>query len=995
MRAAVLLLGALLFLPVRTVASSSTPSAQNQSGAISGLVKDTTGAGVPGVTVEASSPALIEKTRTVVTDTDGAYRIVGLRPGTYVLTFTMPTFDTVTMEGVEVTSSFTATINAGLRSETSDEMTTVSTEHGRLDTQNVSQKAVTSRQAMDTLPSDRTFIAFASMTPGMQVVGGGGVQNVGGSNPESSLMLQIHGSRIAESRLFVDGMSVMSGQGTGGLNFGNFLNNAMAQEMVFNTDAMSAEFELSGVTSNVITRQGSNALRGSFTGRYTNTSLQSENLSDDLIARDLASSNRISEIWDVNPSMGGPLVRDRVWIFSSVRHWGTYRYIAGLYDDLDPTALFYSADSSKPAIQPVWHASGDARLTVQVTPRNKVDAYYHVQRSDFGTCLMPTRNVAPSACAHPKNDPQWFGQASWSGPLSNRVLLEAGATITVQSSMRRRDPGVPADLSAIIDTDPNVIPSQWRAPADGYGGTRNNQSNYRAAVSYVTGRHAIKFGLTLQQQWRINGSDHNNSVNFTFNNGVPTGLTQFAEPARFAERVNHNLGLYAQDQWTVKRLTLNLGVRADFLNSQVDPQHMPAGLLVGQRDFQAIENVPNWSDLSPRLGVAYDLFGNGKTALKASLARYVQGESYGIARDVNPLQSMVSSTTRAWTDSNGNYTPDCDLTIVTLNGECGPTRDDKFGQMIVGTRYDEALTSGFGVRPFNWGASVSVQHELVSRVTVSAGYFRRWYGNFTVTQNLAVENADFSPFCVTVLENPRFPGGGGTRLCDYYDVSPAKVGKVDNLITNASRFGKQEDVFDGFDFTVNARLPSRGVVTGGLSLGRERFNTCYMLEDRSLAFTSNAPRTTPFCDVRPPMKPNLKLQAVYPLPWWALQVAATVQSLPGAQIVARQSTSNLLIRESLGRNLAACGDRVSCGVQVSLDVLAPGTVYGDRLNQVDFRVSKEVRIGRTTIRPTVSVYNLLNANPVLQNDNRFGAPWPAPTVILTARFVDFGVQVDF
>jgi hypothetical protein len=445
----------------------------------------------------------------------------------------------------------------------------------------------------------------------------------------------------------------------------------------------------------------------------------------------------------------------------------------------------------------------------------------------------------------------------------------------------------------------------------------------------------------------------------------------------------------------VKRLTLNLGVRADFLNSQVDAQHLPAGLLIGERDFPAIESVPNWSDLSPRLGVAYDLFGNGRTALKATLARYVQGESYGIARAVNPLESMVSSTTRAWSDSNSNYTPDCDLTMVTANGECGPTRDDKFGQMIVGTRYDQALTSGFGVRPFNWGASLSVQHALFPRVTVFAGYFRRWYGNFTVTQNLAVTNADFSPYCVTVLQNPRFPGGGGNRLCGFYDVSPAKVGKVDNLITSASRFGNQEDVFDGFDFTVNARLPARALVTGGLSLGRERLNTCYMVDDRSLTFTPNAPRSTPFCDIRPPMQPNLKLQAVYPLPWWAIQVAATFQSLPGPQLAARQSTSNLLIQESLGRNLAACGERLSCGVQVSLDVLPPGTLYGDRINQVDFRISKLIRAGRTTIRPTVSVYNLLNAHPVLQNDIRYGAPWPAPTVILTARFVDFGVQVDF
>ena len=602
-------------------------------------------------------------------------------------------------------------------------------EDALLDTQNVSQQTVTSRLAMDTLPTDRTFIAFASMTPGMQVVGG--VQNVGGANPENALMLQIHGSRINESRLFVDGMSVMSGNGTGGLNFGNFMNNAMAQEVVVNTGALSAEFEVSGVTSNVVTKQGSNTVHGSFNGRYTNGSLQGDNLSTDLIER-LITGNRIKKIWDANPSVGGPIVRDRVWIFSSVRHWGTYNYIAGLYDDLDPTALFYTPDLSKPAVRPVSHASGDARLTVQATPRNRIDAYYHAQYSDFGTCLAPNRQTAPSACAHNKNDPQWFSQVSWTSPLTSRVLLEAGATITVQSSKGHRDPGAADDLSSITDETPFT----WRAPAGGFGGSRNNQSNYRAAVSWVAGRHALKAGLTLMQQWRITGIDHNNSVNYAFAKGVPNALTQFAEPAEYSERVNYNMGLYVQDQWTVDRLTLNAGLRADFLNSQVDAQHLPAGLLIGARDFQKVENVPNWSDLSPRIGVAYDLAGTGRTVLKATLARYVRGESYTIARAVNPLESTVSSTSRSWNDSNGDFIPDCDLRNVAANGECGATTDNKFGQLIAGTTYDTALTQGFGVRPYNWGASLSIEHQLFPRVTAAAGYFRRWTATSTPSRRI-------------------------------------------------------------------------------------------------------------------------------------------------------------------------------------------------------------------------------------------------------------------
>jgi hypothetical protein len=143
------------------------------------------------------------------------------------------------------------------------------------------------------------------------------------------------------------------------------------------------------------------------------------------------------------------------------------------------------------------------------------------------------------------------------------------------------------------------------------------------------------------------------------------------------------------------------------------------------------------------------------------------------------------------------------------------------------------------------------------------------------------------------------------------------------------------------------------------------------------------------------MKSNGKVQVVYPLPWWDVQAAATFQSLPGPQLLAQQSTSNAQIRQSLGRNLSSCGPNPVCTDRVLLDLLPPGTLYGERLNQVDLRLSKALRIRRVTIRPTVSLYNALNANSILQYNNRYNAAWPAPTAILTARFVDFGVHVDF
>jgi hypothetical protein len=596
------------------------------------------------------------------------------------------------------------------------------------------------------------------------------------------------------------------------------------------------------------------------------------------------------------------------------------------------------------------------------------------------------------------NDPQWFAQASWTSPLTRKLFLEAGSTLTVQNSRGHRDSGASDTLPSITESSSNFT---WRAPAAGFGGTRNNQSNHRASLAYVSGAHALKAGLTLLHQWRITGNEHNGSVNYTFQATIPgdlasaqpTRLTQFAEPAKFSERVNYNLGLYVQDQWTLRRLTLNLGARADFLNAQVNAQRLPAGLLIGERDFAPVKNVPNWRDLSPRLGLSYDPIGKGRTAIKATLGRYVAGEAYNIARAVNPLESTVSSATRTWTDTNGNFTPDCDLRNVAVNGECGAANPDTFGQTIVRTRYDEARTSGFGVRPHNWGASVAVQHELIPRVSLSASYFRRWYGNFAATRNLEVTNADFTHFCITAPEHVRLPSSG-TELCGFYDVSVPKFGRANDLITDAAKLGKQEDVYDGVDVTVDARLQNRLLLNGGVSIGRQRTNNCYVVDDRSVRFVASSPRTLPFCNVDPPFRPNVKLQSIYTL-HWGIQTAATFQSLPGPPLLAQQETTNAQTLLSLGRNLASCGSRPNCNATVLLDLLAPGTLFGDRVNQIDVRVTRPFRIGRTTVRPTVSVYNFLNANPVLQYNNRFTALWPEPTAILTARFVDVGVQIGF
>jgi hypothetical protein len=989
---------AALLLVAMLACGATSALAQGQAGSIAGVVRDTSGAVLPGVTVEASSPALIEKVRSVVTDGQGAYKIIDLRPGTYAVSFTIPGFAVVRREGIVLTASFNADVNAEMRVGGVEETITVTGETPIVDTQNVAKIATASREVMDVLPTDRNFVSFAALTPSVLVTGVR--QNVGGSIPETGMNLVVHGSRASDSLVQVDGMPIINGSGSGGLQYGNYLNNALAQEITFQTDSHNAEFERASVYSNFIPKEGSNTIRGFFGGRYAGEGWQSSNLDDEQRSKGLLTGNKINRIWDINPALGGPIIKDRVWVYGSYRHWGTYNTVAGSFKDKDFSELFYQK-SDEQNLFPVWHQSGAARLTAQANSKNKFNVYYDWQYTYFGNCFVPSYLTAISACPEYKNIPQYIVQASWSSPVTNKLLLEAGGTVTPQDFHGYRRAGVSDTQFSINDPlAPAGQPQTWGSSA-AYGANRSDQLNYRAAVSYVTGSHNIKTGFTLMHSWRYATQEINNSVTLSLRNLQPFSLTQYASPIQFHETLNYNAGVYAQDQWRVKRLTMNYGVRLDMLKATVDEQNIAAGPFTPARTVPAIENVPNWKDIDPRFGISYDLFGDGKTAVKASIGRYVVGESYTIARAVNPIQGTLNSTGRTWAAPagvvyTGTYNPydDCDLSNPAANSkrpgqvQCGAIQNPLFGQTGVrNTNYDPEIVEGWHVRPYNWEMQASIQRELIPRVSAYLGYSRRTYGNLFATRNLNVTNADFTTYCIPVPTDSRLETSG-SQQCGLYDVN--RVIAANNLVFNSSNVGGIKDVYDGVDLDVSARLGRNMLLSGGLSLGRERVNTCNLIGDLSLTQTGTArpndPRTEAFCDVRPPWQPQVKGQVAYPLPF-DISLSATFQSLSGPELRAQYALTNGIAGPSLGRPYT--------GVPPTVDLLPTGSLYGDRIYQTDLRFSKTVRAGGTTIRPTVSVYNLFNANPIQTYNNTYGAAWQAPTVIMQARFVDLGVQIDF
>jgi hypothetical protein len=977
----------LLFFPILSSA---------QTGIIAGVVKDTTGAVLPGAIVEASSDALIEKVRTAATDGQGQYKIVDLRPGVYTVTVSLEGFSSVKREGIELTAGFTANVSADLRLGAVEETLTVTGRSPLVDVQNVIHQQVMTRDVVDALPTAKTTFGLAVLVPGVIVAGvGNGVsgQDIGGSVGDNSQYLSVHGSRGLEMPLLYDGMRYnnMNGYG-GGYNTNFAVNNGSVQEVAVAVGSLSAESVNSGVRANVIPRDGGNAFKGFFLANFTNNKLEATNLTPRLESYGLTAIPGIDKMWDINPALGGPIRTDKLWFYGAYRYWGNYLQAGGSYYNKDPLAFAYVPDPSRPAKNETWYQSENLRLTWQATPKNKFSIFADEQQRC--TChLGIAGNIPPEAARYQQVAPNLLLQTTWNAPVTNKLLFDVGATLYDETwtLWPSRDPVVAPTTTAVQELSTNTT---FRA-ATTYVTQKNLQFNTKAYVSYVTGSHAFKVGMQMQTGYRRQDTWTNNDISFQLLGGVPANIVQYTTPYTTEDHVKLDLGVFAQDQWTVNRLTLNLGLRFDYLNAYVPPQNLAAVQFVGVRDFAGVANVPNWKDIVPRLGASYDLFGNGKTAVKVSVGKYLQGITTLLAGNNNPIVTSVNSATRTWDDRNRDFVPDCDLKDLGSNGECGGISNTSFGKTLVTTTYDPAVLNGWGKRRYDWEVQSGVQHEVTQGLAVNATYTRHWYGNFLVTDNLLVAPSDYSSYCVAAPADARLPGGGGREICGFYDINPNRFGQVNNLVTFASNFGRQSEMYQGVDVSVNLRLPRGILMQGGTSTGRLALDNCDLVGkvDNPAASNSSAILASPsplYCHVTPPLQTQVKLLGVYPLPWFGLMMSATFQSIPGPQVTASYVVSSAQVAQSLGRNLAA-GPNGTATVQF----VAPGTMFGDRLNQLDYRVTKTFTIGGVRAQGQVEMYNLLNVSPVLVQNNAYGSAWQQPTAVLPGRFVKFGIQLNF
>lgn len=954
------------------------------TGSIAGVVRDTSGAVLPGVTVEAASPALIEKVRSVTADEKGQYKIVDLRPGTYSVTFSLPGFGTVKRDGIELTTAFTATVNVELNVGSIEETVTVSGQASVVDTQNVMQNKTLARTTLDAMPIGQGTASYAAIIPGAVA----NAQDVGGTMGVTNKghRFAVHGGRDTDIMVTQDG--IQRNNRLGGAATGLGMNTEGIQEVTIQTGGISAEASVGGAQVNVVPKDGGNTFSGQAEFKFANGSLQGKNVNAQLLARGLDPARPGLKVNSfMGGGLGGPIRKDKLWFYASVENWNVQQWVPGVYWNASQGTLRYTPDLTRPAFDWDYYKNVSLRLTWQATPKQKFSL--HPEYVLSCTCVqgIGTGTMAPEATQWLRYIPDYTARLTWSYPMSNRLLFEAGGGPMIVTQAQFQQKGVAATDIQVTELSNGFVfnsVAQNLTSSGNYGEHSANQLQGRFSMAYVTGSHAFKTGFTTNVGWKDFDNHINGGLDYSVRNGIPSSLREWVQPHRVLNR-NTELGLYTQDQWTIRKLTLNMGVRFDYLNGHVPAEHLDAGPLVPARDLPEVSDVPNWKDIAPRVGAAYDVFGDGKTAIKAFLGRYVALESLNGYSSLNsPANLMVVSATRTWADSNGNAVPDCDLRNTALNGECGQLSNSALGQTSVNTRYADDVLTGFRRRNSNWQGSVSFQHELLPRVAVDVGYFRTWFNNFTVTDNVLVAGVDYDPYCITAPVDSRLPGGGGNQLCGLYDIKSAKFGQVSSLVTQASNYGTQTQVYNGIDVTFNARFGKGGILSGGLSAGRTVTDNCFVVDSPQQARPG-------YCHVSPPLSvgTQVKFLAVYPLPW-DLQTSATFQNLPGLPVTASYVATNAQIAPSLGRNLAQGANGTA-----TIDIIPPGTMFEDRLNQVDLRLSRTFKIGPTKIQVNIDVFNLFNASTILSTNTRFGAQWLQPTQILGAHSLRLGAQLTF
>jgi hypothetical protein len=1016
-----------------------------QGGSITGLVKDTSGAVLPGVTVEATGPALLAP-RTVESDTSGIYRIIDLPPSTYTVTFTLAGFNKVVREGVELTGTAVITIPVEMRVGAIEESVIVTGASPIVDVQTAKRETVLKGDVIESLPGTHAYGALLNAIPGVTV------DNNGLANTPTMTFFTARGGNTNEGRMTINGMVVAASFNGGGVSSLAYDSNNVEEVSVVVSGGMG-ETDVGGPVMNLVPKTGGNRFAGQMFLNVAGDWSRGDNIDDHLrgLQTPITLGPGVIHSYDLNPSFGGPIKKDKLWFWGAYRTFDTAQGVEGIFANkfaLDPTHWDYQKDTSIAARNVQGRNIYQGRLTAQVTPTNRVMFTHEYQLR----CEGSTLTTAGDGCRQRGNDwialgsttqspeantgyfklPYYVTQATWTAPVTNKILLEAGYTRFAYWT--NNGPGmVPPDgtMGLIPVTEQSAIdghPANFAYRAvNTYFNNWANPNNWRASMAYVTGSHSLKVGY--QGSYAISNTlvvTNDSLLAYRFLNRVANQFTYRLPMWQASDRTG-TASAFVEDTWTRSRVTIQAALRYDraysFSPAEGNGTDVTSRFNAAPISFPRTDGVNAFNDITPRFGVAYDVFGTGKTAIKFNIGHYLAPATNDSRYTLNnPAQTtkIVTNVPRNWSDDNKNNVVDCDILNPAAQAggggdTCGAVTGNNLNFGKTGNNValvNPALLHGWGVRPNDWQWGVNLQHELIPRVSFEFGYNRRYFrfkygnpaGQGTVTDNLLVGPSDYEKWTINAPVDPRLPGGGGYPITMYTMTAAAAARGASNYITTDSDYGAERtDYWHGLDMTLNARLPNSLNLQIGTSTGRGVTNNC----DTQVLIDSPDPRN---CDNTQPFQTTLRGSVAYTIPKIDVLVAATMRSQPGIEFL-----TNLTLTGALGNG--AQWQVPNTVVNSILGHLPPGALitgttlvplidtlhrlYGPRRNQIDMRFAKILRYQHTRTNIGMDLGNLLNSNQATAYQQQYdytqpnGGTWYDPTTILQPRFARFSVTFSF
>lgn len=965
--------------------------------AISGVVKDESGAVMPGVSVEAASDVLIEKVRTAVTDENGAYRMVDLRPGKYVMTFTLQGFNVIKRE-LDLPSNFVATINAELAVGTLQESVTVSGQSPLVDVQSNVKQQVLSRDVLDAVPTARTIQGLGQLVPGVTF----DQPDVGGSRAMQQTYFFVRGTGSAQTIVMVDGLMTNGLMGDGAVNA--YHNEAMTQEAVYMTSGGNAETMTAGVNLNLVPKDGGNRYTGGFKFAKSPSSWQGNNLSDELRSFNVRSVDKVSNFMEMNAELGGPIVKDKLWFFGAYRRAYYDKFIPNTFNlptNVPAPQAFAACLANQNCEQgesPEKMDNPVARFTWQISQRNKFAVY--MDRALRLRAAAMSNATDPRTASVVWNTPTFAtGSAKWTSTLSSTLLLETGFSFNRERYDNLYQPGILADRNTPAwyqNVRKNDVSTGflWNASSAQLG---NYPDRYTlsTALSRVTGSHNVKAGFLYGWGIYRRYNNANGDLYQTYNNGVPFQVTVLNTPLEVQENMDGQMAAYIQDSWRFNNFTFNYGVRYDRIAQSIVGQKAQVGRFANVPAYGDFE-VPTWSDFSPRTSVVWDIFGNGKTAVRAGLNRFMTAQTTGFARLYAPTALVTQAL--PWTDLDGDDIADGERGCTYLQPGCEinfANLPATFGLRALSTPDPDIQ------RPGQYSFNLGLTQEILGRLTLTGEWYHNRFTDITERNNVLRNRNSYNPVqIVSPLDG---------SVITMYDVKPEFRSAVQNVDASDSDIKR---VYNGFELGFNARLPRGARVFGGFNLEKTLSDTCSAGTD---------PNFLNYCDQWDsgiPWAKQFKLAGTVPIKW-GVTASMSLQSLMGYVIGTRSIPYGVFtfgtgFETPMGqgtfyqvtpttRYAANCtgpcrpGELVVPNMQsavLNVPLRAPETEFMPRYNQLDLSVSKTFNVRGFRLTPKVDLFNAMNSDrwSSVTTAQFNAATYLQPATIMQGRLIRIGFE---